>query len=152
MQVAARVVEMANELKADATFIDGGGVGGGVVDRCRQLGLDVIEVNFGARATDSRYSNMGAQCWGSLREAMVAGILIEDDADLQADLTGREYSYDNQQRIVLERKADMKKRGLASPDDADALALAFAYPITPSRTGYNADQTYVTTHDYDPYE
>ena len=151
MQVAARVVALTTELKADAVFIDGGGVGGGVVDRCRQLGIDVVEVNFGERATDRRYANMAAQCWGNMREAMEAGILIEDDPDLRADLVGREYSYDNQQRMALERKQDMKKRGLASPDDGDALALSFAYPVAPTRLGYNADQTYVTQHEYDPY-
>jgi hypothetical protein len=45
------------------------------------------------------------------------------------DLTALEYGYDRQDAILLERKDDMRKRGLASPDDGDALALRFAYPV-----------------------
>jgi hypothetical protein len=52
-----------------------------------------------------------------------------------ADLTGVEYGYtarDGRDSIILERKEDVKKRGLASPDNGDALALTFAYPVMPS--------------------
>lgn len=49
MQLAARVVDEATRYKADAVFIDGTGVGGGVVDRCRQLGLNVHDVNFASK-------------------------------------------------------------------------------------------------------
>ena len=48
---------------------------------------------------------------------------------LHADLTGLKYSYDSNTRLRLERKEDMKKRGLRSPDEGDALALTFAFPI-----------------------
>ncbi|GEP61724.1 hypothetical protein [Reyranella soli] len=54
---------------------------------------------------------------------------LPNDRDLQADLTGVEYGYDRHDAILLERKDDMRKRGLASPDDGDALALTFAYPV-----------------------
>ena len=50
MQLAARIADENARYPCDAIFIDGGGVGGGVVDRCRQLGLRVIEVQFGARS------------------------------------------------------------------------------------------------------
>ena len=57
---------------------------------------------------------------------------IDNDPELIADLTGVEYGYvlrDGRDAIQLERKEDMKRRGLASPDNADALALTFAYPV-----------------------
>jgi hypothetical protein len=54
---------------------------------------------------------------------------LPDDRDLRADLTNVEYGYDATDAIRLERKDDMRKRGLASPDDGDALALTFAYPV-----------------------
>ncbi len=57
---------------------------------------------------------------------------IDNDPDLIADLTGIEYGYvlrDGRDSIQLERKDDMKRRGLASPDNGDALALTFAYPV-----------------------
>ena len=54
---------------------------------------------------------------------------LPDDADLIADLGNVEYGYDGSDALLLERKDDMRRRGLASPDDGDALALTFAYPV-----------------------
>jgi hypothetical protein len=54
---------------------------------------------------------------------------LPDDRELKADLTGVEYGYDRSDALLLERKDDMRKRDLASPDDGDALALTFAYPV-----------------------
>ena len=54
---------------------------------------------------------------------------IPDDPELKAELTGREYGFDLHNAIRLEKKEDMKKRGLSSPDNADGLALTFAYPV-----------------------
>lgn len=137
MQLAARVVSEATRYRADAIFIDGGGVGGGVVDRCRQLGLLVYEVNFAARpdqgfyTTDStRYANKRAEIWGTMKEWLKTGA-IPDDQILKADLTAPQYYFTADNKIILERKQDMKKRGLASPDSADALALTFAFPVLP---------------------
>jgi hypothetical protein len=69
--------------------------------------------------------------WGAMR-AWLAGGMIPNDRELLADLTGVEYGYvlrDGRDAIILEKKDDMKKRGLASPDLADALALTFAYSV-----------------------
>jgi len=73
-----------------------------------------------------RYANKRAEMSGFLREWCKAGCL-PDDRELAADLSAVEYGYDAGDAILLERKEDMKRRGLASPDDGDALALAFAY-------------------------
>ena len=54
---------------------------------------------------------------------------LPDDNDLTADLKAVDYGYDASDAILLERKNDMRRRGLASPDDGDALALTFAYPV-----------------------
>ena len=54
---------------------------------------------------------------------------LPDDRELKADLVAVEYGYNRQDAILLERKDDMRKRGVASPDDGDALALTFAYPV-----------------------
>ena len=66
--------------------------------------------------------------WGFIKDWCAAGCL-PDDRDLAADLTGVEYGYDAANALLLERKQDMRRRGLASPDDGDALALTFAYPV-----------------------
>lgn len=142
MTVAAKVVEMAQEYKPDAIFVDGGGVGGGVIDRLNMLRQPVLEVQFGGTADKSNksgegdivYANKRAEMWGSMRDWLKGGA-IPDDPELVADLTGVEYGYTilrGRDAIQLEKKADMKKRGLASPDAADALAITFAYPVQPS--------------------
>lgn len=129
MQLAQRVAEHAERLNADVIFIDGGGVGGGVVDRLKQMRFNVVEVNFGGRADDpKKYNNKAAEMWDRMRSWLETGA-IPDDPELRDDLTGREYGFDKDGRIQLERKEDMKKRGLASPDDGDGLALTFAQNV-----------------------
>ena len=56
---------------------------------------------------------------------------------------------DGRDAIQLERKEDMKRRGLASPDNGDALALTFAYPVLASRRGHRAS---LFRSEYDPYD
>ena len=142
MAVAARVMEMAAEYRPDAIFIDGGGVGGGVIDRLNMFKLPVVEVQFGGGADRGqqigeglvKYANKRAEMWGNMREWMKGGA-IPDSAELADELVSVEYGYimrEGSDAILLEKKSDMKKRGLASPDEADALALTFAYPVMPS--------------------
>lgn len=139
MQVAARVAEENMKHRPDAIFIDGGGVGGGVVDRCRQLKIPVVEIQFGSKpdySVDGQtgpiiYANKRAEMWGSMRD-WLKGASIPDDPDLASELVGVEYGYvtrDGKDAIQLEKKEDMKKRGLASPNKADALALTCAHPV-----------------------
>jgi hypothetical protein len=133
MTLAGKVAEHVNYLKGlglrVVVFVDGGGVGGGVVDRLRQLGFDVVEVQFGGAATDARkYLNKRAEMWARMRDWLDVGC-IESDEQLATDLTSVEYCFTLKDQIQLERKEDMKKRGLASPDDADALALTFAQEV-----------------------
>ena len=136
MQVASRVMEQVNAHNPDAVFVDGTGIGWGVVDRLNQLGCrNLTGVDFGSKAdrTDGsdaqvRYANKRAEMWGYMKEWCKAGCL-PDDRELAADLGAVDYGYDGSDAILLERKDDMRKRGLASPDDGDALALTFAYPV-----------------------
>lgn len=142
MTLAAKIVELAREYKPDQIFVDGGGVGGGVIDRLNALRQPVVEVQFAGKADRSSqvqegsvvYANKRAEIWGYMKEWLKGGS-IPDDPNLATDLTGLEYGYiirDGRDAILLEKKEDMKKRGLASPDLADALALTFSYPVQPS--------------------
>jgi len=130
-QLAAYVMEVANSRKPDVIFVDGAGVGGGVVDRLKALKLRVIEVNGGNKAShDARYGNKRAEMWGRMKEWLGGrGMLAEWDLDIAAELTGPTYHFDSSNRIFLEKKEDMKKRGLRSPDLADALSMTFAEPV-----------------------
>lgn len=142
MGVAARVADLYHQYRPDQIFIDGGGPGGGVIDRLNQLKVPVIEVQFGGAADRGqisqdgavKYANKRAEMWGNARDWLKRG-MIPDESELASQLTGVEYGYvmrEGQDKILLESKKDMKKRGLSSPDEADSLCLTFAYPISDS--------------------
>lgn len=114
-------------------FVDGTGIGGPIVDRLQQLGhRNVVDVQFGGAAPDAKFANMRAWMWGKLREWLRTGAIDALPA-LETDLTAPGYHHDKQDRIVLESKESIKKRGLDSPDDADALALTFAASVKAKR-------------------
>ena len=155
MDLATEAATAIERLKPDAVFIDGGGVGGGVVDRLKMLGYRVIEVQSGEKATDEeKYINKRIEMWGHLREWLVHGYIDNDEA-LADDLTGPEYALDLKGRLKLESKDSMKKRGLSSPDDGDALALTFAEPVSRldasvARARYRGSNM-VASSDYDVF-
>jgi len=115
--------------KVHTLFVDGTGIGGPITDRLKQMGhKNVVDVQFGAHAPDPKMANMRAYMWGRMREWLRHGA-IDSNPVLETDLTGPGYFHDKQDRLLLESKEQMKKRGLDSPDDADALALTFAAPV-----------------------
>lgn len=126
MQLAHFVVEAIGAYRPDAVFVDGAGLGAGVIDRLRELGHEVIEVNGGLKAIDDRhYFNRRAEMWDRMRKWLKGGGCIEDDSQLKDDLTAPEYGFDAKERWQLETKDDMRSRGVPSPDTADALSMTF---------------------------
>jgi hypothetical protein len=140
MNLASEVAMVAQMYRADAIFVDGTGIGAGVVDRLEQLklphGCSVYEINFGGKADatwvgdDSHMANKSAEMWWNMANWLKRGA-IPDEQEIEDDLIGRQYGYNRDNAITLEKKDDMKERGLSSPDNADALALTFAYAIAP---------------------
>lgn len=126
MEFANIVAEQINRHKPDAVCIDAGN-GTGVIDRLRQLGFRVHEVWFGGKPNDrDKWANKRSEMWGLLRDWLPGGA-IDNDSVLKDDLVGPEYKFlGNGDRLALESKEDMKKRGIPSPDHGDALALTFA--------------------------
>jgi hypothetical protein len=99
---------------------------------CNQLGYcQVVEVQFGGKPPDVHFANMRAWMWSKMRDFLTRGS-IDKSQDLETDLTGPGYHHDKHDRMVLESKEEMLKRGLASPDDGDALALTFAQQVQPT--------------------
>jgi hypothetical protein len=137
---ANQIAQAIDLYKPSAVFIDGGGVGGGVVDILKARGYRVIEVQFGGAANDPRkWGNKRAEMWGIMRDWLGNGS-IDKDQTLYDDLIAPEYFYQQKtDALILESKEEMKKRGLASPDDGDALALTFAQQVarTDMPTGLN---------------
>lgn len=130
-------------------FIDVGGLGAGVVDILHSWGAPydkvVVAVNFGSaphtpnpKDEDGRdqggYVNRRAEMWGLSKDWLndVGGADIPDKDSLQADACGPKYKYDVAQRVQLESKEAMRKRGVRSPDEWDAVALTFAEPVNKS--------------------
>jgi len=156
MTLASRVAESYLHHRADAVFVDGGGVGGGVVDRLRQLRVPVIEVQFGGKSDNNfgsvesgiQYANKRAEIWGSTKEWLTVGA-VPDLPDLINGLCAPEYGFNLKSEILLESKDAMRKRGVASPDLADALALTFAYPVVPKLRSEDRPDALVKS-EYDP--
>jgi hypothetical protein len=132
-----RIAEAIDKYHPDVVFMDGGGVGGPMIDELRKRGYKIIEVQFGGSPDDTnRFANKRAEMWQRMKEWASYGCL-DDDQVLRDDLIGPEYSYDSRDRLLIEGKEHMESRGLASPDDGDALAVTFAHPVArrDSRSG-----------------
>ena len=153
MALSSQVALVANEIHPDMIFVDEGGIGGGVVDRLRQLGFKrLIGVQFGSSATDNvSYFNKRSEMWGLMREWMRSGGRVLEDDELKTDLTSIEYGFSAKDQIQLEKKKDMKRRGLASPDCADALAITFAEPVMP-HTEQQVRDRYVEQYQEESYD
>jgi len=130
MWTSSATAEYINRLQPRAVFVDSVGLGAGVVDRLRQLGYRVIGVNSGAKAgRDDKYSNLKAEMWDKMRQWLQELAVLPDREDFKKDLLAPTYSFDASGRLKIESKEDLKKRGMASTDIADALALTFAQPV-----------------------
>lgn len=169
MQVVDLVLQAMRQYHTALVAVDGGGVGGGVIDRLRQLGIDVIEVQFGSKPTPSlaqvnrekaRYFNKRAEIWGSLRDWLRGGALPNDPQLLEA-LCAPKQHLSGEDVIQLERKEvaidRLEKAGLEIDlDDADALALTFAIDSS-FYTGVGLDYGFagigqVEGLDHNPYK
>ena len=150
MELAARVAVQIAEHSPQAVFVDAGR-GEGVIDRLRQLGHSVIEINFGGQAMrPERYANKRAEMWADLAAWLKAGGTIPNHMDLKTDLSTPTYSFDAAGRMVLESKDKIKERLGRSPDLADALALTFALPVAPADAlGHRPAQA---LNNFDPFQ
>ena len=135
MQLAGWVVAAIRECNPAQVYVDEIGVGAGVVDRLRELGHPVRGVNVAHKAhQDGLYANLRAEGYWTLRQRFMSGsISIPADSQLVGELAALRYSYDSQGRLRMESKDEMRKRGLPSPDKADALMLAFLAPSSRMR-------------------
>lgn len=149
MQAAGWAKKVIDTDKPARMFIDVGGVGAGVYDRLLEMGYGktVVAINFGSAPLEPQpvdgdgkpkggYVNRRAEMWGKSRDWLdePGGVDIPDTDVLQADACAPGYKYDSLSRVLLESKDDIRKRGLRSPDEWDAVALTFAEPVAPANT------------------
>jgi len=129
MTTVGRVIDAIEEFNPVFTVIDEGGLGYGILDRLKEQRYKVRGVNFGWKAKNPvMWGNKRAELWGNMREWLREGH-IPNDRQLKTDLTGPTQKPNSSGTIFLEGKKEMKARGLASPDAADALAVTFAFPL-----------------------
>lgn len=114
-----------DEYKADAVVVDAIGIGQAVISALHLMNRTPISFNAAEKATLQNCSNMRAEVWYRMRDWFKEGGSIEDNSDLRDDLIGPEYGFNVRGKLCIEKKEEMKKRGLASPDLADALAVTF---------------------------
>lgn len=149
-ETTGRLIDTIRTERPDEVRIDGVGVGGGVVDQLRERalleingqlddgdspvlgGVEIIDMQAGAAATDpEHFLNARAEWYWALRERFEQGDMDidEHDDDLAAQLGSIRYKYTARGQVVIESKADMKKRGLPSPDRADQLMLTAGHVL-----------------------
>ena len=125
--------------KATVAKVDYIGIGRGMVDRAREQGQPVIGINVAESPEERReykhddeeaYLNMRAEGYWNLREQFRLDAVDLDpyDEDLAAQLVAIKYKRTSKGQIQIESKQEMKRRLKRSPDDADALMLAFLRP------------------------
>jgi hypothetical protein len=145
MSVVGHVIDAIEEYKPVLTVIDEGGLGYGILDRLNEQRYKVRGVNFGWKAKSPiMWQNKRAEMWGAMKDWLKTAS-IQTDRQLKADLTGPMRKTNSSGAILLESKKDMKARGLASPDAADALCVTFAFPVA-HRAEYNPQRT-LRSHD-----
>lgn len=131
METTGRIIQDMRETGADVCKIDSVGVGAGVYDRLVEQGINAVEMSSGTSAYDKeRFANSRAEWWWALRSRFETGdIDIADDEGLIAQLAGVKYKFNSAGKILIESKEEMKRRGVPSPDRADALMLVFGLSL-----------------------
>jgi hypothetical protein len=133
METADRVCRLIDGRQVDETFIDAG-AGSGVIDRCRQMGYSVQEVPFAASPRDRRFTNKRAEMFWDMAEWIrTSGSLRGASTDLLEELAAFSYAYKRDRMQVIDKEELRASLG-RSPDQADALALTFAWPVLPRLT------------------
>jgi hypothetical protein len=131
MQLSGQVMReyLDAEFKPDVIAVDVIGVGAGVVDRLIEMGLPATGVNVAESPAvePARFVRLRDELWFACRDWLAArDVRMPDDADTIAELTAVKYKLTSAGKILVESKDEMKRRGMPSPDRADAVVLTFA--------------------------
>lgn len=127
--IAKEYRETPIERRPTAINVDVIGMGGGVVDRLRELGLPVRGINVSeAPGVDTeRYLRLRDELWFEARKWFESrSVTMPADEKLASELVGPKYRVESSGKLKVESKDDMKKRGIKSPNKADAFCLTFA--------------------------
>ena len=128
--VAEKLAYFQDEYGMSKGFIDQG-YGTGIYSVLRSMGRnDAWQlIPFASKPVDEYYANKRAEMWSEMKKWLQDGGTLENKPEIVTDLTGPEAAINRRGKLQLESKDDMKRRGLASPNYGDALALTFAQPV-----------------------
>lgn len=132
MQLTGAVVAEYNaqqhHMRPAEILVDSIGLGSGVVDRLRELGLPARGVNVSeAPSMKGTYQNLRAELWFGMKAWLEQrGCKLPKDEDLMAELAAPRFKFSSSGKMQVESKDDMRRRGLRSPDLADAVCLTMA--------------------------
>lgn len=152
LKLSGIIAQYIREAYPDQVFIDNGNIGPVIVQNLHRWGFEkiVTGVDFGGESGLQQCRNKRAEMWWRYRDWLADGGAIPDDQELKDDLIGPEYFTDDNGRVQLEAKKDMKSRGLASPDCGDAGALTFAFPVAAKSDSVEDWRKQDAYRDYDP--
>lgn len=133
MEVCGLCVQYIHEWRLDKLFVLVAGLGAGVYDRLVEMGYGayVTPVNEGGASLNTeRFGNKRAEMWWAVKDWLYdEPCELPQLESLHSDLVAPKWRLDSAGRVMLEKKEDMKARGLPSPDEGDALAGTFAFPV-----------------------
>ena len=139
MQLCGAIVNEyeASEVKPQEILVDSIGLGAGVVDRLRELNLPVRGINVSeSPSMGGTYRNLRAELWGKTKAWLERrDVKLPKDDRLSTELATVRYSFNSSGKLQIESKDDLKRRGLQSPDVADALVLTFAADAITAQSG-----------------
>lgn len=126
MHTANAVFCKQREVGGCLVVVDGTGVGGGVADRLREMGCNVLGIESAAADKEpAKFINRRAGMWWRAGQAFAEGAvaLTDPSEELAGQLTVPTYSFASAGRIKVESKDDIKARLGRSPDHADAYVM-----------------------------
>ena len=129
MELSGRVLDLLNSSTEEPSeiLVDSIGLGAGVLDRLRELEINARGVNVSeSPSMTDRYQNLRAELWDATKQWFTEEVQIPNEDSLIADLTAPRYSFNSSGKMLVESKAETKKRLGRSTDHADALVLTFA--------------------------
>ena len=137
--------------RPDGIFVDTIGVGAGVYDRLRELGVRSIEANVSMKADETEiYYNKRAEMYFNLRDFIRKGGKIPNDKELKEELLAIRYFFSNANgKMQIQSKDDIKELIGRSPDKSDSIAMHFFSKIRPMSMRNRGNSNVQRTSLYD---